>query len=106
MDLIMYRNKLTGVSCATLFVFLLVTDSFAADFSKPSYRSQTSEATISLRYLEEETIDFEGGATAEINSDYGWGFGFGYNLNENIGLSADFSWLSTGYLPPWRRAAV
>jgi len=93
----MYRSKLYWVAAVTLFVFLLATESFAADFNKSSYRSLTTEATIGLRYVEKETIDFEGGAKADINSDYGWGFGFGYNVDENIGLSGDFSWLSTGY---------
>lgn len=93
----MYIGKMSWATSLTLFAVFLAADSLAADFSKLSYRSLTTEATIGLRYVEKETIDFEGGASADVNSDYGWGFGLGYNVNDNIGLSADFSWLSTSY---------
>lgn len=93
----MLIGKMSWATSLTLFAVFLAADSFAADFSKPSYRSLTTEATISLRYVEKESIDFEGGAKADVNSDYGWGFGLGYNVNDNFGLSAEFSWLSTGY---------
>ncbi len=89
------QTVLTG--SIMLLLALINTDGVAADFGKPSYRTRTTEATIGIRYLKQETIDFEGGAKADINSDYGWGFGLGYNVNDNIGLSADFSWLSTSY---------
>jgi opacity protein-like surface antigen len=80
-----------------LLILFAFTDGLASDFGKPSYRSLTNEAIIGIRYVESETIDFEGGARADVTSDYGWGFGLGYNVNDNIGLSADFSWLSTSY---------
>ncbi len=93
----MHIGKMSWARSLMLFAVFLAADSLAADFSKPSYRSLTTEATISLRYVEKEAIDFVGGAKAEVNSDYGWGLGLGYNVNDNIGLSADFSWLSTSY---------
>lgn len=81
----------------SLLLTLMASATLAADFGKSSFRSGVSEATISLRYMNQETINFEGGAQADVSNDYGWGFGLGYNLNENIVLGGEFSWLTTSY---------
>ncbi|WP_455223226.1 outer membrane protein [Kaarinaea lacus] len=93
----MTPKQITWAGSIILLLTLFTANIHAADFGKPSYRSKTGEATVGIRYTAQEAIDFEGGAKADVSSDYGWGFGLGYNVNDNIGLSADFSWLSASY---------
>lgn len=53
--------------------------------------------TLSIPYMGEETIGFEGGAGAEINGDYGFGFGYMYQQTSKFAWGFDSSWNSSNY---------
>lgn len=55
------------------------------------------EFTLQIPYLESQTLDFDGRARAEIESDPGFGFGMAYNLTDRFSLIGNLSWNSTDY---------
>lgn len=60
-------------------------------------RTNTWEMTLQPRFLDQTTLDFEGGAKAQINDDVGFGFGFAYNKSNQLALGFDISWNSANY---------
>ncbi|MCI0506145.1 MAG: porin family protein [Gammaproteobacteria bacterium] len=62
-----------------------------------SHREGQWQTFFSTNYVDSETIDFDGGAQADINGDMGWIFGFGYNFNENLALDFEVGWNSVSY---------
>lgn len=75
------------LACLALFVAI------------PSHADRMNKYEFSLQvpYLFDESIEFDGGATAEIASDPGFGFTAGYNYSNNINLRASFTWNDTRY---------
>jgi len=60
-------------------------------------RQGTNEAIFILPFVQSQSIDFEGGAKADINSDPGLGFGFAYNYTSKINARMDFTWNDINY---------
>jgi opacity protein-like surface antigen len=60
-------------------------------------RANTWEFTMQANYLGSENVTFDGGASADINSDVGFGFGGAYNFNEHFAMRADLMWNSSDY---------
>ncbi len=68
-----------------------------ATLGADSSRSEKWEFFFSPLYMGSNTITFDGGGEANINSRTGFGFGFGYNINENFELSMLFTSSSSTY---------
>ena len=62
-----------------------------------SDREYTWELSLQTKYADSTSIDFDGGASADLNSSWDWGFGFGYNFTENWAFNFDINWGSTNY---------
>ncbi len=60
-------------------------------------RIKKYEFSLQVSYLYGETIDFEGGAAADIASDPGFGFTAGYNYSNKLNLRASLTWNDTRY---------
>jgi len=82
-----------------LFVLLSVVTGLvhAVNLSGPSDRYEEWEFYFKNQYTNSESIDFDGGAQASLNSSWNWGFGFGYNLDAHWALNFDFAWKDSGY---------
>jgi hypothetical protein len=65
--------------------------------STQARRVGSGEAIFILPYVQSQTIDFEGGAKADINSDPGIGFGFAYNYSSKLAGRVDFLWNNVSY---------
>lgn len=67
--------------------------------SVPSWadRAGKYEFTFQVPYLYGETFEFEGDASASINSDPGFGFSAGYNYSDHLTFRGNFTWNDTGY---------
>jgi len=55
------------------------------------------QGSFGVNYVNSKTINFDGGAKADINGDMGWLVSFGYNLSENLALDLDLGWSSVSY---------
>jgi len=75
-----------------LFIALSVTT-----LSADSSRAQKWEFLFTPLYTNSNTVEFEGGSTADVGSRSGLGFGFGYNVNEYLELSMLFASSSSSY---------
>lgn len=60
-------------------------------------RGQKYEFAFTVPYLNGETVNFDGGASASLNSDPGFGFRAGFNYTDHISISGQFLWNSTSY---------
>lgn len=60
-------------------------------------RAEHWEIYLGGQYTQSNTIDFNGGATAELNDRTGFLFGFGYNLDNQFNLGLMFSSSSSHY---------
>ena len=60
-------------------------------------REGASEAAFVVPYLYGERYEFEGGASAEFNSDAGFGFNISHFYSNNLAMRFDFMWNSVGY---------
>jgi opacity protein-like surface antigen len=80
--------------CMTL---ISVFNTSFAGAGSPSNRERKWEAFISTNYVDSTSVDFSGGAKADINGDLGWIFGIGYNFNEKIALDFEMGWNSVSY---------
>ncbi len=87
-------NKKLKLTALAVIVLLTVSNGVLADSIN---RAQKLELTLQTRYLESTEVNFDGGASADINSDLGFGFGVGYNLNDKLALRGNMSWLSASY---------
>ena len=87
-------NKKLKLTALGVIVLLTVSNGVLADSIN---RAQKLELTLQTRYLESTEVNFDGGASADINSDLGFGFGVGYNLNDKLALRGNMSWLSARY---------
>lgn len=87
-------NKKLKLTALTVIILLTVSNGVLADSIN---RAQKWELTLQTRYLESTEVNFDGGASADINSDLGFGFGVGYNLNDKLALRGNMSWLSASY---------
>jgi opacity protein-like surface antigen len=89
------RRKYVLISVLIAVLSIVTTSTAQAD----TYRSRTDrwEFTVQMRYLDGQTISFDGGSSFDVNSDVGWGFGFGYNFNEHLALNFDVGWSSPSY---------
>jgi opacity protein-like surface antigen len=84
------RSDLLWVAIAGLGTLLYAGQSNAA-------RQDKWEVTLSARYIDNQKVDFDGGAVADLEDTIGWGFGVGYNFTEQLALSLDFGWGSMNY---------
>jgi len=92
------RNKVGRVfSLVLLSVCLIVGSSASFAAAVASHRAGTWEGYLSANYMNSETVDFSGGASADVNGDLGWIFGFGYNFSEKLNLDVDLGWNSMSY---------
>jgi|PlaIllAssembly_1097288.scaffolds.fasta_scaffold40669_1 opacity protein-like surface antigen len=64
---------------------------------RPGGRGGTWEFYLPLVYADDARISGQGGASVDINGDFGFGFGFGYNINDNFQLNGLFTWNSRSY---------
>lgn len=55
------------------------------------------DVTLFSPYQTSESVDFDGGASADLDSSAGFGFGVAYNYTNNLAVKAEFSWNSFGY---------
>jgi len=52
--------------------------------TRPGDRGGTWDFLLSPSYAESATINGQGGASVDLNEDWGFGFGFGYNFNDQL----------------------
>ena len=92
------RKYKPGRDLALFVLGVILTAGFGTCLAaEPSHRAGLWEGFLSANYLNGETVDFDGGASAEIDGDMGWIFGFGYNFNENLALDMELGWNSVSY---------
>lgn len=60
-------------------------------------RADDFEFTLIIPYAYGEEVDFDGGASIDINDDPGFGFGFAYNYSDRFALRGDLTWNSVSY---------
>ncbi len=77
---------LSGIACAEGYSLM-----------GPSKRTATWEFNVTSQYLGSSLVNFNGGASAEIDSTIGWGLGLGYNFTEYLELNFDAYWSDAGY---------
>ncbi len=65
--------------------------------TRPGDRGGTWDFLLSPSYAESATINGQGGASVDLNEDWGFGFGFGYNFNDHFQLNGLFNYNSRGY---------
>jgi opacity protein-like surface antigen len=87
-------NKHLKLTVLVTIVLLTVSNGVPADSIN---RAQKWELTLQTRYLESTEVNFDGGASVDINSDLGFGIGVGYNLDNQLALRGNVSWLSASY---------
>lgn len=85
--------RAVGIGLAVLVVSALPAVVEAAD----NDRAQRWEATLQGRFTGSETIAFDNGAQAQVNSSTGFGFGFSYNFDERKAAGLDFAWNNLNY---------
>ena len=61
-------------------------------------RAGTWETRLAVTFENSADWDFEGGTTAEIDSDIGWVLGFGYHLNDNFEVGGTFEFGQQDYV--------
>lgn len=80
---------LSAAFCALLSVSL---------FSHASNRQEGGfDFSIYIPYAHSETIDFKGGASADIKDDIGFGLALAYNANEYLAARFDLNWTYRDY---------
>jgi opacity protein-like surface antigen len=89
-------NYNIGLFLAGLALIAASNTCFAAAGSMSDREGQW-QAFFATNYVDSDSIDFDGGAQADINGDLGWLFGFGYNFNEQLALDFEISWNSVSY---------
>lgn len=89
------KRSLLTIGCVLLLSLASATN--AVDLTRDNGRTDTWEFTLQPRFTEATTIDFNGGAKAEVNDDVGFGFGFAYNYTSQVALGFDLSWNSANY---------
>src|SRR5512145_2319374 len=82
------------VKSGKLFVCALL----AIAFSSPALAQEgTWEFVFDLNYQDSYDIDFNGGSTADVDSDLGFGIGAAYNFNDHLQLQMLLDWLNVDY---------
>ena len=84
----------SAVLGALLLSLLPLGEALAYD---PGPREGKWDFTVQMRYMTGQTLNGEGGSSADINDTLGWGFGIGYNLTNNLALAMDISWANANY---------
>jgi opacity protein-like surface antigen len=79
---------------AVLLAFALTPAAFAQSRSD---RSQTWEFLFDLIYQDAYNIDFEGGSTANTDSDLGFSMGGAYNYSNRLQFQFLFDWMRIDY---------
>jgi hypothetical protein len=91
-------NNIQRVSfkCLTgAFVLLFAAGSSMA--AGPRDRTGKWQISLTPTYTDSKTINFQGGATADINGTGGFDIGVGYNFNPHVELEMDIGSNSAGY---------
>ena len=94
------KHNIVKVSLLAFIGLLLLSvfnTSFASKAGARSDRAERWQFYLGGNYVNSTSIDFGGGAKADIVGDMGWMFGFGYNFNEKLALDFDFGWNSMSY---------
>jgi opacity protein-like surface antigen len=60
-------------------------------------RGGTWETRLGIAFQSSANADFEGGTTAEFDSDTGFRFGFGKHLNDHLEIGGNFGYGQTDY---------
>lgn len=93
----MTRHKVFIAAIACLGLSLLAMPTLANMLQENSNRTRKWDVTFQPRYTFEKSLEFDGGATADLEEDFGWGFGVGYNATEKLSFGWDMGWSSRNY---------
>ncbi len=89
------RSVAFSFACVILLAgFSTNSDAAAGTFSD---RAKKWQFAFGPHYTNSTSVDFDGGASADIDSDWGGYLGFGYNFDEKLALDFDISWGSASY---------
>ena len=91
------KNKIIKYLVSLIFLCSFSGQSLAASLMTPSHRQDRWEMSFITRYVDSKTVDFNGGAQATLNDEFGWAFGFGYNYTEHWAFNFDIGWDNVGY---------
>ena len=89
-----------NVSCQTLravFLFCLLLVS-ASSVAAPGARTGQWQISLIPSYTDSQSIQFEGGAVADISSHSGFAIGIGYNFSDFIELDFDIGSSDSNYI--------
>jgi opacity protein-like surface antigen len=83
----------------TLLAVIASTMYASAASAEGSSRHRADTWEFSLQFIDTSSaiINGEGGASVDINSDWGFGFGFGYNYTDQLQLGGTLSWSQRSY---------
>ncbi|MFV2059990.1 MAG: outer membrane beta-barrel protein [Gammaproteobacteria bacterium] len=95
--MINYRYKILLTITTIAFFYTNMGNVFAGDLSKTSSRDKRWEVSLLTKYIDSTKIDFNGGAQASLNKEWGWGFGFAYNYSKKWNFGFDISGTNVGY---------
>ena len=85
----------TASSSSGLFFSLIL---FAtASSAAPGARTGQWQISLIPTYTNSQTVTYQGGATADINSHSGFGIGIGYNFSDYLELELDFGSTNANY---------
>jgi opacity protein-like surface antigen len=79
-----------------LFIATLLISTFAQAEAFDS-RDNKWEFFLQPQYINSKTLEYDNGASADINDRSSLGFGLGYNIDRHIELSVDFSASNSNY---------
>ncbi|MGB5276893.1 MAG: hypothetical protein WBP02_06940, partial [Gammaproteobacteria bacterium] len=69
----------------------------AASYASPGSRTGQWQISLIPSYTSSQSIQFDGGATADINSHSGFGIGLGYNFSDFLELELDIGSANGNY---------
>lgn len=83
----------------TLATILLMSSLLSAEsISAPGARTGQWQISLIPSYTNSQSIQFEGGAVADINSHSGFGIGIGYNFSDHLELDLDIGSANANYI--------
>lgn len=94
MDTEIVVMKTFGKHLASSFAFLAL---LALPPVASADRSESWETRLDILYQNSSDWDFNGGTTAEVDSDTNFLIGFGYHLNDNLELGGNMTFGQTDY---------
>jgi opacity protein-like surface antigen len=85
------------VAMAGITLHVPVTEAQQYNTVRPDGRGGNWEFMLPIIYTDSASFTGQGGASLDINDDWGMGLAFGYNINDHFNINGIMSWSSRSY---------